>query len=90
MDVRFQVKSVSSDTRLCGVANDYQPKKKCHLQKIKPKDPVEDENNCHGPNFMSTESRKHFVEKPLNGPQGECVVQNTKQRESISITGLNC
>ena len=69
--IYHQVKSVFANTRLAGVPNDYQPKKKCHLQKIQPKDPVEGENNYHGPNFMSTETQKQFVDKPLNGPQGE-------------------
>ena len=63
---------MNANTRLCGLPNDYQPNKKCHLQKIQAKDPVEGENNYHGPNYMSTETSKQFVEKPLNGPQGMC------------------
>lgn len=69
-----QVKSVYANTRLAGVPNDYQPKKKCHLQKIQRKDPVEGENNYHGPNYMSTETAKQFVDKPLNGPQGKTIL----------------
>ncbi|KAF6016462.1 PPP1R32 [Bugula neritina] len=66
-----EVKSVNANLKLNSLPNDYQPNKKCYLQKIQSKDPVEDENHYYGPNYMSTESSKHFVKKPLNGPQVE-------------------
>lgn len=43
----LQVNAVHTNTRLAGLPNDYQPKKKCHLQKIQSKDPVENENGYH-------------------------------------------
>jgi len=66
---------VNANLKLNSLPNDYQPNKKCYLQKIQSKDPVEDENHYYGPNYMSTESSKHFVKKPLNGPQGRPMIK---------------